>query len=269
MKAFMMNARPSIDEISAEAKAVPFVGAPHVTIISATNIAFVGKRYRLVDGKLDKKADGQIATGSAITISVEGPQHLADLIENLKPNDALSLGCLNAGIGVRQTLNTRAVAGENEISRSLDHFSHPVGQGWLLLDCDLGEAPDSVRQRIEELGGITKAVSHIWPDLKKAACVIRHSSSAGVALPDGTPTEAKDSRHIFVLVEDVSQSAEILKTLSQRAWAEGLGWIKLGKTGSRLNCSIIDTSVGSPERMVFEVPPILYDGLTRKPAHRP
>ncbi|WP_207209984.1 hypothetical protein [Tropicimonas sp. IMCC6043] len=70
--------------------------------------------------------------------------------------------------------------------------------------------------------------------------------------------------HGFFLVNDVSRSREILETLQARAWTEGLAWIALSKSGAQLVRSVVDISVGSPERLIFEAPPILETPVRRQ-----
>jgi hypothetical protein len=61
-----------------------------------------------------------------------------------------------------------------------------------------------------------------------------------------------------------------LKTLHERCWLAGFGWIMVGAAGTALERSIVDRMVGGPERLVFEggpilVPPLVQDKERRRP----
>jgi hypothetical protein len=71
---------------------------------------------------------------------------------------------------------------------------------------------------------------------------------------------------VYVLINDGTKAEALLKALHQRAWLNGLGWFRIGEAGQFLERSIIDTSVGGPERLIFEANPELGPGGTRFPA---
>src|SRR3954451_24312874 len=63
-------------------------------------------------------------------------------------------------------------------------------------------------------------------------------------------------------------SNAFLDTLEARVWLAGLGWIMVAKRGALLVRSIVDTSVGLPERLVFEGPPEVVHPLRQDHAAR-
>jgi len=113
------------------------------------------------------------------------------------------------------------------------------------------------------LGGPLEALFHIWPEGRNGEYLIRASSSGGVSAP-GLPATKNAGLHGFFLIEDVSQSKAILDTLMERAWACGLGWIMLDVRGRMLKRGLIDVAVGTPERLIFEAPPVLHAPVTRQ-----
>ena len=68
-----------------------------------------------------------------------------------------------------------------------------------------------------------------------------------------------------MLVKYTAAIPEILKSISDRLWLAGLGWYVVGAAGQMLQRSLIDTAVGSPERLIFEGPVILKDSLVQDP----
>jgi hypothetical protein len=75
---------------------------------------------------------------------------------------------------------------------------------------------------------------------------------------------------IYVAIKACTDSARFLKALHERCWLAGFCWFMVGAGGQLLDRSIVDRTVGSPERLVFEgapvlVPPLAQDTLARGP----
>ena len=218
---------------------------------------FVGKRFTLgADGEIAKTAAGNISEWGAVRQLVSTASELAIIIGMLGPEMALVLG------KARDEPET-FVLSPNGTRRTRDVFSLSNGPGWLLLDYDSDAMPETVRRRIAELGGPLAAMEYVWPELKDACRVWKPSSSGGVHKTREAPPTDIMGFHLYVLVADQSKSKETLETLQARAWAEGLGWIKVSASGALLTRSIFDTSVWAPERLVFAGPPDLGEGVSR------
>jgi putative DNA primase/helicase len=218
---------------------------------------FIGKRFFLNKARqLQKEAAGHFTDFTARRIEVGNAFIMKHLVEEMSPGMALVFG-------IAPHLPEQFNLSDRGHRRNQDTFRFPPCPGWLLLDYDTDQMPDEVRQRIAELGGPLGAMEYIWPELRSACRVFKPSSSSGVyRLGDEPPTKF-GGFHLYVLVRDQRQSAEILKSIEARAWAEGLGWIKISSSGSLLVRSIFDTTVGAPERLVFAGPPELGPGVER------
>jgi hypothetical protein len=84
------------------------------------------------------------------------------------------------------------------------------------------------------------------------------------------PVPGSNGVHIYLAVQDVADSTRFLKTLHDRCWLAGYGWMMVGAGGQLLERSIIDRMVGAPERLVFEGAPILDEPLAQSAeARRP
>jgi len=232
---------------------------PRITVFTSDK-APLTKRFTLKDGGIHKETHATLYAGMAETIEAPTAGALSEILDGLQPGQAIATGQLKHSPTAR--IATRKKRQGAEVARSLDFFAFHDGPGWLLWDYDAKTMPPEVAARVADLGGPLEALFHIWPEAKAGTYLIRPSSSDGISAPGLHPTQSA-GLHGFFLVSDVARSADILKTLEARAWIEGLAWIALSKSGAMLTRSIVDTAVGSPERLIFEAPPILTAPLTR------
>jgi len=233
--------------------------SPCITVFTSDN-APLTKRFTLQDGAIQKETHATLYSGTARTVAAPTARALSDILDGLQHGQAIASGKLNDGTMAR--IATRKKRQGAEVARSLDFFAFHDGPGWLLWDYDAKTMPPEVAARVADLGGPLEALFHIWPEAKAGTYLIRPSSSDGISAP-GMPPIQSAGLHGFFLVDAVARSADILKALEARAWAAGLAWIALSKSGATLARSIVDTAVGSPERLIFEAPPILTAPLTR------
>jgi len=183
------------------------------------------------------------------------------ILEQFTPRQALTTGTIKDQDRARISTSSNHI--EGTLTRSTAHFEFAKREGWLLWDFDDKAMPADVAQRIEELGGPLEALFHIWPEARDGEYLVRASSSGGIYAP-GLPPTKNAGLHVFFLIKDVSQSKVILDTLMERAWAEGLGWIMLDVRGRMLKRGLVDVAVGTPERLIFEAPPVLHPPVARE-----
>jgi len=203
------------------------------------------------------------------SFEVPNAAQFANLIANLKPTDALCLGVHNADSNtVRASTRSKSAriqdSGFQCIARTKDHFSFHDGEGWLLIDFDDKDLPNLIKDKIHSLGGIYKVLQWLWPELERGDFLIKPSSSAGIHLPDTEPAAASGF-HMFVRIKDARAIPQTLQALHARCWDTGYGYHIISKSGQQLDRSLIDVSVGSPERLIFTADPILSDGILRTP----
>ena len=124
--------------------------------------------------------------------------------------------------------------------------------------------PPGVKDRIEALDGFWNSRLAVAPDLAHAARVERRSTSSGLTRSDtGEVVKGSDGIHVYVEVRDGADAERFLKTLHDRCWLAGLGWIMVGAGGQLLDRSIVDRMVYAAERLVFEGVPILMEPLVQ------
>jgi hypothetical protein len=218
------------------------------------------------------KSDGSaciMARGTARRFEFSGVEPLAALIEQLSSHEALALGTLRLDLlDCVDVVTKRKLNGAlrpDIIARTTDYLAYGAGlPALVLVDYDNKAMPHGVRARIDELGGLWPALVYALPALSGVAHVTRSSTSAGLYRTDtGAELPGSSGLHVFVLVQNGMDSERFLKTLHLRCWLAGLGWMMVGAGGQLLERSIVDRVVGSPERLVFEGPPILDPPLAQ------
>ena len=235
------------------------------------NHRWMGKRFFLDDdGQLQKQANGLFSKGYVTVQNASCAQELATLAQSLTPQDAFCLGQPRganifsaAPVATRQTQQALANRSVPILSRTKDDFSFGLGEGWLLLDYDTKGLPEAVFSRIERLGGILNALRYVWPELDNGDFVVRPSSSAGVHVV-GEPAPKISGFHMFVRLKRAADIPQALKALHYRCWLHGLGYHMISRSGHLLDRSIVDITVGSPERLIFTAPPVLGEGIVRE-----
>ena len=233
------------------------------------------KRITLApDGTL--RSDGSpciMATGIAVRMQLN-MQGFADQIDACEPSQAIALGSLRSDLPDQVQILTKARINADTppeiISRTGEFIRYEPGRpAALLIDVDLKGTPPAVKARIKQLGGVWPALCSILPELSATAHVIRRSTTTGLSRADtGEPVAGSSGLHVFILAQDGSDAERFLRTLHARAWLVGLGWMMVGKAGQFLSRSLIDRSVFSPERLVFEGTPILDPPLQQDRASR-
>jgi hypothetical protein len=214
-----------------------------------------------------------MSRGRAERFQFDTAQQLADLIGSLGPNQALALGALPPGQDQYEVTTKRRVSGAaGVIARSNEFFAYREGApAWVLLDFDKKGMPEPMARRLEAMGGVWAALVSIIPEFATAARLERQSTSAGLYRTDtGEQFPGSGGAHFYVAVKEGTDIERCLKTLHDRCWLAGFGWMMVGAGGQLLERSIIDRVVGGPERLSFEgapivEPPIAQDQKARRP----
>ena len=187
----------------------------------------------------------------------------------MAPDQALALGRLRAGLPDAVPVATRRAfaggeAAEGAIARTRDHIDYDRGEAaFALLDFDRKGMPEAVAGALAARGGFWPALVAAAPCLARAARVRRASTSAGLI---DTRTGAAvgggaGGEHVYLLARDGADVERFLRDLHERCWLQGLGWFLVGAAGQLLERSVVDRTVGAPERLVFEGAPVLEPPL--------
>jgi hypothetical protein len=219
-----------------------------------------------LDADRNVRSDGSacvMTTGRARRWRISDISDFAGEIAEFRSNEALTLGALKSSLPDTVEVTTRRRLNQaprpDQITRTLDYFEFRPGVAALaLLDFDTKGMPAEIAAKLTAADGFWPAICAVIPELGGAARVHRASTSAGLYRADTRESIAGSiGCHVFVLVEDGSDINRFLTDMHQRCWLAGLGWIMVGAGGQLLERSIVDRMVGSPERLVFEGPPVL------------
>jgi hypothetical protein len=215
-----------------------------------------------------------MAHGTAMRVRLNGSPatELAREMLDLGSHEALLLGDLAEGLPDRIMLEKDELAdpirGTYGRTRRTFHF-RPGQPAAALLDYDQKGMPPNERRRLADAGGFEGAMAQLVPNYSKLARVTRASTSAGIVNREtGERFTGSGGLHVYVFVADGEDIPRFLDTLQRRAWLAGFGWIMVGARGQLLVRSIVDTSVGLPERLSFEGPPLVVLPLAQDHAAR-
>ncbi len=239
------------------------------TIVTKANNGLMSKSIYL-NGSGLPHSDGSacsMSNGTAQVVSVSSLGQFADLINGLGSHQAITLGTVkdDPGNGTIWGVMADADLVHGKISRTQKFFAHQTGQGIMLVDYDQKGMTDAVRGRLNG----TDPRDVILQAVGDVPHVHRLSTSAG--LSNGTTGEEYSDSGGFHLYLPVAQADDIpraLKVLHKRMWLAGYGWHMVGSRGQLLERSLVDASVGGPERLIFEGPPVVQAPLVQDQAAR-
>ena len=140
---------------------------------------------------------------------------------------------------------------KNIISRTKKFYKYLEQPGVVMIDHDPNEYGQTMTA-----DALLAALITIHPDIAQAARVVRGSVSAGVHKTGEAPRTDKGF-HIYIPVKNAADISRYGKTLLDRLWLTGFGFIALASNGALLERTVIDGAVFSPERLDFVGKPII------------
>lgn len=222
------------------------------------------KRFRLdSEGVLVKEPGGQLVEGWYNPIEVSGPKRLAKVLADMEQNAALTLG--QAG-GKKSKIYAEAAAPDKDaLLRKLGYFEFPAGPGLLFLDHDPDPRPGATQFGLD---AFRQAIIGVCPEIADAPSLWGHSSGGHVySAETGECLKGEGGHHGWIFVEDARDVPRALKVLADRLWLAGHGYLAISKGATVLERTMVDTAVGSPERLVFAGGAACGKGLEqRRPA---
>ena len=224
------------------------------------------KRFRHDEnGEIVKDSQPYFATGRAETIEINNLSDIQGVIESLGSNECISTGIFDlpsCEIVTSEKLDDKRLS-TGIRSRSKKHMNQP-SPGLVLLDHDISsDMPDHLR--CDSPNELIKRVTQAIPTLRFVAYSGTDSCSSGIfSTTNNNPYLGNGGLHVYIAVKEVVL-LELQRYMEVKLWNAGFGFIAFAKNGAMLNRCIIDLSVLSQERLIYEAAPILGEGLSRKP----
>jgi hypothetical protein len=235
------------------------------------------KRISLVNGEVVSDAsECQMWDGVARIEQVGGADGFAALINSLSSQEFIALGEIEAKFKPQPGARVRVVSKRiyeslpdktGVIQRSKEYFGFPANVGPMLLDVDYKGMPGEVR-----LKDPWDILVSLFPALENAARVVRKSTSSGLYdAKTGKSFSRSGGAHIYLFARAARDIPRAIDAIFDTLWANGFGWCVVSEGGSVLKRGLIDASVGSPERPIFEgapkvMPPLAQDKTRRATA---
>jgi hypothetical protein len=243
-----------------------------ITVFRKTG-GILSERIWLDDkGKVIKNGSACVmAHGIARRVEIPDVGAYASLINACPANEALALGRLKDGLPAEVKVVTadELNGGSDDpttIARTREFLTFEPGRGGLiLLDFVPKGMSEAVRQRLDECGGLLRALCTVLPVLETVALVERPSTSSGLHnAKTGETFPHSGGKHLVMPVLDAADIPRFLADLHGRLWLAGFGWGLISAVGSFLERALIDRFVGTPEHLIFEGPPILEAPLEQE-----
>ena len=224
------------------------------------------------DGKPDLDASHcWMSTGTVKIASFRTMASGAALIAGLSSQQAIGIGIPKNGLaanGPLKIVSRKLLNGaSNVIARTKEHFGFGQKAALMFFDVDTKWLTTDVAAKISSEGAYWNELTKLAPGLSSAARIRRASSSAGLSA-NGTKFPSSSGQHVLAAVKDGDDIPRATRVMHERAMLAGLGGLVLGKVGQMLERSIVDIAVASPERLVFEGPPVLKPPLMQDPEVR-
>lgn len=228
-----------------------------VTLIRSELPSRLNKSFHLDNGALKKTASAHLVRGCCERLTFPDLTAFDQALEVMPPHAALTYGVTDAQ-------HAQIVAQKDHrddmdaITRTRRFFSYRRAPGIWMLD------HDADGERRLDPDDLIAALTTAAPVLADAPMLWRASSSSNIVTPDGIDSGLKGQR-LYLPVCDAALIPAAGKALVQLLWANGQGWIEIGKAGQALQRTLVDAVVWQPERLDFVAPPTLADGITRTP----
>jgi len=228
-----------------------------MTVFTSTRPAQLSKGFNLGEGgNLVKSNGGRMAEGDSKTVAVT-PLVFAELLKNLKPNQALGFGL---GPEHSCSIGTQGYLQPGQYARRKENFKWSDAPGVMMTDYDPpkdGSTPWSTEHLLE-------VFTSVAPGLVKAPLVVTASVSSHIYSTTGECLKGPGGLRVYFFVLDASDIPRAGQVLHDRLWLAGHGRFDVSESGALLERSCTDTAVWSPERLDFAGAAVLGPGLVQK-----
>ena len=214
------------------------------------------------DNNVNTNSTPLFIEGTARTESITRLTDLEQITQVLGPNECITTGIFDRSpceIALKADLTQDQIAAGVR-ARSLDFMSQP-SPGLVLLDYDPSPrmpehmhcgSPTDLMDKLARLSPLLEGIGYSGAG----------STSNGIInIKTGEP-HIKNGFHCYILTTETDLRV-LRKWLRVKCWLAGYGYIDFGRNGVMLARCLVDITVLSPERLIYEAPPVLGEGLGR------
>ncbi|UOA10263.1 hypothetical protein [Methylobacter sp. S3L5C] len=231
--------------------------------IYSKDYGLLTKEIRLENGEIIKDSSQcRMANGAVQTVAVSNLLELAESLKNLTSSQAIGLGVPRIRSEKALRIVKKGLEAEISISRTRDcvHYEE-LKPAFALLDYD----PEKGKTALS-IDEVRAYLIGLVPALKDCEMLALSSTSSGVYKEsEPQPKALNGGIHYYIAVDDGSKIPELGKIIAEKCWLQGLGRFDSSKSGTLLSRTLFDEAVYSPERLIFEAPPVLGVGLKQLP----
>lgn len=221
------------------------------TLVTATTPKTCSKSYSLsASGQLEKTTIANVSRGTVETRSVTSLREFAAVLTSLQHNQVLVYGVPKQPCAhqlVTDEAWQRAGRPAHQVARTADGLTWPSGAGVMFLDYDPADAATALT-RDELLSALYQAC----PSLQSVEKLWFPSSSSHIVNHlTGEDLTGLRGQRLYMLVQDASDIERAGKALVDRLWLSGFGRVDVSESGSRLERTLIDSTVFQSNRIDF------------------
>lgn len=218
---------------------------PNVVFTLVSSVKTLTKKYLLNGDQVEVKTAANMYKGEHKQITVSTASAFAEVLQTLKPNQALVHGVAPADRPNILSTTKWNEAGQptDTVTRTDKFFSWANGGGVMMLDFDYH---GSDRTKDETIAIIKRVI----PELENTAYVWWCSSSSYIYNGD-TEINGLRGQRLYIFVKDAADIQRAGAVLFDRLWLAGFGHYDVSSAGSLLTRCIIDGSVWQPSKLDF------------------
>jgi hypothetical protein len=215
-----------------------------------------------VDGSIEKISQPLFLNGNAKLRTISTLAELPNAISTLTANQAISIGIFDEPEVEIFSKRNLSAAGSNKFvrTRSKSNMTAPE-LGLALFDYDADSYMPNNYQ-ITDVNSLIAKLRLVIPELSNIEAIGRPSSSSGIVDDQNSQPTTSSGLHLYIAsAVDPKKLGEFIKV---RLWNSGYGYISFARNGAMLERCLLDISVLSSERLIYEAAPVLEGGLTRQ-----
>ena len=217
---------------------------------------YLAKTYDIdAEGNIIKTPAANLVKGTAKRLKVTVSE-FADLLKDVDSSTAFGYGMYGDEFDdeVTISLSNHQNLKLSILGRTKANFHFAESAGILMIDYD--PSKNSVYMPADKL---MEVLSEIHPAIENCAYIIKNSISASVKAKSAPEINSECGYHIYIVANEALDIPRYSRTLFNKLWLTGYGFIDLTANGSMLTKSLFDLTVYSPERLDFVGKPVIVD----------